>query len=352
MLVAAMAQRGKRYKTKTKSYAEINRQNSVKDGLSIKYDYKHYHNLTDVILNNILFNKDIKDSYQKKELVSWKAMELSSTLLNLSPSLKRMQYENGFSTGKSLYENISKNKYDALPEEMIIELVNFFERVGYDKVTVHFIFDGIEMHFYNIKNTNNDFESGIIAGFLNALYKNRFYVNESMIGNTKIFKASQRLFDDANLLPSKTKEVEDIYNTLGSIIENTDKKFLKSYWLLSRSALLNKNIAESIPEVGVYMGIMFGKILSTTNPRNKRNYIVKLIEMIRDLGFGEPEIISKKPLHIKIYYESYDNINFINFASAFLDNTLSNFLNLNILDNESSKDGRYIVDIKEQKEKQ
>ncbi|MGC8572152.1 MAG: hypothetical protein ACP5LH_02635 [Candidatus Micrarchaeia archaeon] len=305
-------------------------------------DYKNK-DFKDIILNNILNNSN-------NDEVSIKALKLSSAILSMSPSLKKMQYENGFSTGKSLYNNIAKNNSAIFPEEMVMKLAEFFEKVGYDKVTTHFLYDGIEIHFDYIGNMNNDFEAGIIAGFLNALYKSTFYVKESFVNNTKIFKAIRSDYYNDKKLKNVDLEgaVKNIYNILETETNNDkNKKFLKSYWFLSRNIMLNKDLYDLIPDLGTHIGIMLAKILSEKHQKKRREHIEDVAEKIKILGLGNIKIINKKPLHIKVYYETYDNIGFINFASSIIDHTLSNFLNADIIDRQTVNNKRYIVDITE-----
>jgi predicted hydrocarbon binding protein len=278
-----------------------------------------YESFEDIVVANILNGNC--------EFISSKTLELGSSLVR-GLGLSSAHFNAGISIGKILYR-LSGN-YAEIPEDKLEYLIKFFEHAGFGNVIIKFLATGFEFEMDKLANDYN-FEAGIISGFLNSIYGKYFYVSGSLEDKRMIFRASS---DSLIRLTKKDNIMADINS--GKI----ESRIASAYWLLYRG-ILTKNInnLEYIKEINKEF---IDKI------KNAKNYekIKEISGFANMIGIKNVKIIKKNPIHMRMYYTSIDNEDFVKMSTTLINYMLEESFDSTIFEKEKLNNNRYIVDIK------
>jgi predicted hydrocarbon binding protein len=196
--------------------------------------------------------------------VSRHAYMLYSLIANTTPSLRALSYRHGIAAGRSLYQLCSQSKRYMLYEESVHDLVSFFERAGFGRITYRAFPDNISIGMHDTLHmdlgmSTHAFEAGMISGFLTASKGQLMSVTERA--------CSSNAEDNCEFCVSNDPESiskPEIGAAFGRFIEDTSMHVLNpeasnagivdEYYALSSLVLLDKKYFSEIRSIAGYLG--------------------------------------------------------------------------------------------------
>ncbi len=293
----------------------------------------------------------------KGEGVPDEAFMLSTVLSNMSEGMKQVNYRHGISLGRALYKVKSPGRGYMLPEESVVDLVEFFQNAGHKAVSFTALpGNDIEIRVYDKHGPRvgaplHAFEAGIISGFLSSV--NHRYVNiteKSCVNGSGAYCR----FSENRGEPEHHPDGPDL---IGRIVEHVaesshakrahERCIKNEYYLLETLSLFDPAYIEHVKDIATYVGKSVGDKLDSMGGRAK---VSALQNAIRLLNFGTPAILATKPMHIRLHFNRMNSRReFIEMSLAFINGLLSNSMQNGAVAVEHSANGSYVIDIKERK---
>ncbi len=313
----------------------------------------------EAILNSILRGRQVHNLPDEASL-------LGSALSSISGSMRDLQYRSGIHIGRSLYRIDNSVKHYLFPEEAIADLVEFFEAAGYRYVTYIALSDKIEISMFDGKGpdvgTNlHSFEAGIISGFISSA-KHRYIAVEEV-------ECVHNKHDSCRFIPVAHKgapraaidEVAVLDRLAGHIAERAKHPSSHSgsalhaemsgeYYSLMFKMLFDKSYIEAVKSIASYMGVsvgekIFGPEGTAIAPQAR---MLRAMDTIRLLKFGEPTIKKSRPLHISVSFGGLTSKKeYVDVSLAYISALLSARFGTGLVATERSRGGAYVIDIKE-----
>ncbi len=116
--------------------------------------------------------------------VSEYALAFIALIANSTPSIRAISYRHGIAIGRSLYRIYAQERRYSLYEESVADLVSFFERAGFGRITYGAFPGAVRISMHDNPRMElgigmHTFEAGLIAGFLTAARRQLVHVTES-----------------------------------------------------------------------------------------------------------------------------------------------------------------------------
>ncbi len=227
----------------------------------------------EVLLNRILSKRRPNETPEC-------AMLFSSVLSSLTPSMRSLYYKSGISAGRLLYRIYQRERRYTWYEESIADLVGFFEKAGFSRVSYSVLPERISIKFHNcvkgeIGLNVHTFEAGIISGFLTAGRGQHVPVGEiSCSGNgsdycyfTSAPAPMQFKARNADMLGGLAEKVKSEAESHGG----ASQRFAEEYYLLGSSSLTRDDYSREMNSVVSHMGSMIGSSLGLNSARLRRS---------------------------------------------------------------------------------
>jgi predicted hydrocarbon binding protein len=251
----------------------------------------------------------------------------NSVLSNLSQGLCDQYYKSGVQIGRALYKLCEARKKYSWYEESVSDLVNFFEKAGYKRITYNVFPDKIEITLHHgcgmrLGANVHVFESGIMSGFLTAGRRGLIHMKEVLCtdnGAEFCRFVSSSNYDRCETDPQVSgrffEYLREHLDTGG--MQHTGRDGVpEEYYLLSSLAFMNREYAGEIKDIMRHMGNRLSNVVDVT-----KSSAEKLVEI---LGFGELEIGKLRPLSGTVVYHGLRaRQEFVNMSIAFIDGLLA-----------------------------
>jgi len=287
-------------------------------------DYLQIASYEEVLVKGIVTGRQEKKSTEYSLL-------FNSVLSTLTPGMRNLYYKSGISVGRILYTTCEQNTHYTWYEESVKDLVSFFEKSGFSRITYNIFPDRLDIKLHKMDPTflgssMHVFESGIISGFLSAGRLQHVKVDEIACCNNGSKFCHFITTENLPLyLGADTREVFDrfVENIIPHDPENR-YMFADAYAMLSSSVFLDREYLEHMKNIVRHMGIEVGLGISLDKKLSGKS--VKAIERISNLlGFGSLSIRSPKPLDMQFRFDKLKaKKEFVDISIAFLNGMLSN----------------------------
>ena len=298
---------------------------------------------------------------------------LKNIVVNFTETLTKINYKNGFFTGKVLYSVLNNEHNYASHYDSILHLTEFLELCGFKHVMFN-DFSGktvIRIPAYGAKHISlgfniHSFEAGLISGFISSAKHKLTFVDEikcsnnnadfcefechdfsiqpDYIGNTSaavdIFSKN---FAETCLLPAKNiKEKNRAQSTI------VDKDYSLLYYYLScHNIFFNSTLNVSMRKIFGYISSAIRQDLDMQHATGTaKTSLIYTLGQAMDLILVNMEVISEKPLHVKLKFNAFNSkTEFVNLAVSFFNGLSSGNKNIKHIIDIKSKNGIYTANI-------
>lgn len=267
-----------------------------------------------------------------KHAVNALALEFSSMLSSLTPSMREMQHKHGFRIGRMLYQLYEQNRKYIWYEESISDLVSFLEAAGLGKVAYNVFPDTVSIRLYNRNAPRlgiaiHEFEAGLISGFVSTGRHQLTEIHEA--------RCSRGGYEQCEFTRSPKQSNEDASEeyAISRLIDNAvmalkdgkhDDQIPLEYYMLASSTLFRNEYMHALRNIASYIGNEFATAMRLTANRNSLEGAERLTKL---LNLGSLTINSLKPLSIELEFEGLSSRReHVELSLAFLDGLLSRLL--------------------------
>ncbi|MCL5430156.1 MAG: hypothetical protein M1504_01605 [Candidatus Marsarchaeota archaeon] len=305
--------------------------------------------------------RNIIESSNASKNVPDEALLFSAALSSVSQSSKELQYRSGISVGRNLYRfDASKRDY-TFPEESIADLVSFLEASGYKYVTYSANPGNIEVNIHktgsnvNMGTNLHAFEAGIISGFVGAAERRMVNIQETECAYNNGERCRFRIADSAQQnVEVNGGDIATISNLITHIgnsarLDAARDNVSTGYYSLASNLLVDRTYLEHMRSIAGYIGVSVGSELFR-NKNRTRYAIGTILRTIKLLNFGNPMVESIKPFHLRLSFDGLTSRReFVDVSLSFVNGLLSTGFGKDMVAIERNSNGRYVVDIKEEK---
>jgi predicted hydrocarbon binding protein len=286
------------------------------------------------------------------------AMLFSSVLSSLTPAMRNLYYKSGISAGRLLYRIYQREKRYTWYEESVADLVGFFEKAGFSRVSYSVLPERISIKFHNCGRSEiglnvHTFEAGIISGFLTAGKGQHVPVEEiSCSGNgseycyfTSAPAPMQFKARDVDLLSGLTEKVKAEAESHG----DRSQRFAEEYYLLGSSSFTRDDYSREMNSVICHMGSMIGSSLGLDAARLKRSGR-QLETLFPLLNLCDMRVKSTNPFACEMQFSALKaKKEFVDISISFLNGLLKEYAAERKIMRSSiaRRDGTYVVRISE-----
>jgi predicted hydrocarbon binding protein len=266
-------------------------------------------------------------------MVTEYATLFSSALTSLSKGMRELHYKSGMPIGRALYRIYERKKNYRWYEESVLDLVEFFERAGYKRITYRVFPEGVEITLHRLGGphlgTNvHAFEAGIMSGYLTAAKHDFVHVNELLCTNNsaefcRFVSSKTRAGEGTD--PHAAEKLFDYMGEHASSIEKiaaTKERVPEEYYLLSALMLMQKSYSSDMGRIMMRMGVLLGSRISVTKANAEK--------LVSILGLGDLHISSLRPLKADVDYVGLRaREEFVGMSVQFLDGLLGSRIGKN-----------------------
>jgi predicted hydrocarbon binding protein len=250
----------------------------------------------------------------------YEAFLLGSVISNTSKSMDDIRYRFGVYLGRTLFRHYRSRKQYALSNEPIMDLVSFFESVGYRSITYSAFSDKPEFKFHKMAQVwlgakTHSFEAGIMSGFMSASTGRLAPISELECLNNG--GDCCRFAYDSGQTHNKSHAGIGIMDRFSDSLVAARRQNTKpgkingdisgDYVALSWAMLLDGSYNDEIRTIARYIGASIGAKLFKT-PTRKGNPVSaykKAVGFGQMLGFGIPYLVGTEPLHIRLSFSPH-----------------------------------------------
>ncbi|MCL4380719.1 hypothetical protein M1141_00400 [Candidatus Marsarchaeota archaeon] len=300
---------------------------------------------------------------------------LKNIAVNFTETLTKINYKNGFFTGKALYSVLNREHNYISYHDSMPHLAEFFELCGFRHVLFN-DFSGkavIRIPAYGAKRLSlgfntHSFEAGLISGFISSARHKLIFADEIRCrdNNADFCEFECRDFS------IQSDYIKDIGAAVGvfsndfakTAAERAGASNMKArnhvqgnaadtdhpliyYYLSCHNIFFNSSFNKSMKEVLWYIASAIRRDLDTQQEADKvKTKLPYAIEQAMELLMVRTEFKSAKPLHVKLKFNTFNSkTEFINLAVSFFNRLASSKGNLNHTAVIKSRNGVYTVDI-------
>jgi predicted hydrocarbon binding protein len=266
--------------------------------------------------------------------VSRHALMFCSLMANATPSMRTLNYRHGVAVGRSLYQICAQRRGYALYEESVDDVVSFFERAGYGRITYRVLPSAvtIEMHDMlrlSLGMNTHLFEAGIMSGFLTAARGQLTNVVELSCSNNSAGSCEFRT--SASIPDSGTPEINSVF---GAFVDDVSRRVSSNecrdtgisdeYYALSSLVLLDSKYFGEMKVIAGYLGGMLASSLRMEKMPPKR--ILEAVERsVGLLGMGVTGIKTSGSFDFELRFSKlHSRREFTELSVAFLNGLLRN----------------------------
>ena len=304
---------------------------------------------------------------------------LKNIAVNFTETLTKINYKNGFFTGKVLYSLLNNEHNYASYQESMPHLTEFLELCGFRHVMFN-DFSGktvIRIPAYNVNHIPlgfniHSFEAGLISGFISSARHKLTSVDEIKCRNNNAdfcefechdFSIQHDHINDISAaVDTFSKNFAETYSSPAKNIKEknqvkigiADKDYSMLYYYLScHNIFFNSNFNSGMKKVLWYIASAIRYSLdmqqiqhATAAVKAPSTYVIK---QAMKLLLVDMDVISEKPLHVKLKFNTFNSkTEFINLAVLFFNRLSLSGKNIKHTVVIKSKNGIYTADILQQ----